>query len=179
MSTLGQGPNPRKNPSSAMGRILLGMDVVEDKGGNLLLVMTLQIIPRNKTSTKVEKDNRENGNVWGKGCYYCIQCLIPDIVMLFCLYNHSQQLEGRANGTSTYPRNPIQEEGNYYKKGMEGDRKKGLRPPQHTRGTRKSFSDRAEDQSSLVNSVHLSLIVKKTVLIVVHTLKPSSLTHSL
>ena len=63
MSTLGQEPSPRKNPSSAMGRILFGMDVVEDKGGNLLLVMTLQIIPRNKTSTKVEKDNRENGNV--------------------------------------------------------------------------------------------------------------------
>ena len=27
--------------------------------------------------------------------------------MLFCLYNHSQQLEGKADGTSTYPRNPL------------------------------------------------------------------------
>ena len=56
-------PSPRKNPSSAMGRTLLGMDVAEDKGGNLLLVVTLQIIPWNRKSIKAEKDNRENGNV--------------------------------------------------------------------------------------------------------------------
>ena len=53
------------------------------------------------------------------------------------------------------------------------------RDPQRSRGTRKSSSNRAEDQSSLVNSVHLSLIVKNTVLTIVHTLKPSSLAHSL
>ena len=46
-----------------MGRTLLGMDVAEDKGGNLPLVVTLQIIPRNRKSTKAEKDNGENGNV--------------------------------------------------------------------------------------------------------------------
>ena len=63
MSTLGQGPSPRKNPSSAMGRTLLSMDVAEDKGGNLPLVVTLQIIPRNRKSTKAEKNNGENGNV--------------------------------------------------------------------------------------------------------------------
>ena len=56
-------PSLRKNPSLAMGRTLLGMDVAEDKGGNLLLVVTLQIIPRNMKSTKAEKDNGENGNV--------------------------------------------------------------------------------------------------------------------
>ena len=99
--------------------------------------------------------------------------------MLFCLDNHSQQLEGRADGTSTYPRNPIKDKGNYYKKGREGDRKLGAETPQHTRGTRKSSLDRAKDKSSLVNSVHLSLIVKNTVLTVVHTLKPSSLAHPL
>ena len=49
--------------------------------------------------------------------------------MLFYLYNHSQQLKGRVDGTSTYPRNPIQKKKNYYKKGGEGDRKAGLRPP--------------------------------------------------
>ena len=32
MSALGLGPNPRKKPSLAMVRILLSMDVVEDKG---------------------------------------------------------------------------------------------------------------------------------------------------
>ena len=179
MSTLGQGPSPRKNPSSAMGRTLLSMDVAEDKGGNLPLVVTLQIIPRNRKSTKAKKDNGENGNVWGKGCHYCIQYLVPDIAILFCLYNHSQQLEGRTDGTSTYPRNHIQEEGNDYKKGVEGDRRGGAETPKHTRGIKKSSPDHAEDQSSLVNSVHLSLIVKNTVLTVVHTLKSSSLAHSL
>ena len=63
MPTLGQGPSPRKNLSSAMGRVLLGMDVAEDKGGNLPLVMILHIVPRSKKSTKVEKDNGENGSV--------------------------------------------------------------------------------------------------------------------
>ena len=72
MSTLGQGPSSRKNPSSvmgrkssssAMGRILLGMDIVEDKRVNLLLVVTLQIVPQSRESTKAEKDNGENGSV--------------------------------------------------------------------------------------------------------------------
>ena len=95
-----------------MERTLLGMDVAKDKGGNRPLVVTLQVNPRNRKSTKAEKDDGENGNVRGKGCHDFVQCLVPDIVMFFCLYNHSQQLEGRADGTSTYPRNPIQEEGN-------------------------------------------------------------------
>ena len=46
-----------------MGKTLLGMDVTEDKGGNLLLVVTLQIILRNRKNIKVEKDSGENGNV--------------------------------------------------------------------------------------------------------------------
>ena len=56
---LGYGKNPPRlweEPSSAM-------DVAEDKGSNLLLVVTLRVIPRNMKSTKIEKDNRENGNV--------------------------------------------------------------------------------------------------------------------
>ena len=61
----------------------------------------------------------------------------------------------------------------------EGRQKMGAENPYHTRGTRKNSSDRAEDQFSLVNSVHLSLIVKNTMLTVVHTLRPNSLTHSL
>ena len=138
MSTLGQGPSPRKNPSSAMGRLLLGMDVAENKGGNLPLVVTLQIVPQNRESTKAEQDNGENENVSGKGYHYCIQCLVPNTAILFCLYNHFQQLEGRVDERSTYPRDPIQEEGNDYKKGVEGDRKGGAETPQHTRGTRKA-----------------------------------------
>ena len=63
MSTLGQGFSPRKNPSSAMGRILLGMDIVEDKRVNLPLIVTLQIVPQNRENTKAEKDNEENGSV--------------------------------------------------------------------------------------------------------------------
>ena len=103
-------PRSWEEPSSAM-------DVADDKGSNLLLVVTLRVIPRNRKSTKTENDNRENGNVWGKGCHYYIQCLVPDLAILFCLYNYSQQLEGRADGTSISTRNPIQEGGKYYKRG--------------------------------------------------------------
>ena len=63
MSTLGQGPSLRKNSSLAMGRIFFGMDVAEDKGGNLPLVVTFHIVSRSRKSTKAEKDNGENGNV--------------------------------------------------------------------------------------------------------------------
>ena len=40
-------------------------------------------------------------------------------------------------------------------------------------------SDCAENKLSLINSVHLCLIVMNTILTVIHALKPSSLTHSL
>ena len=101
------------------------------------------------------------------------------MAILLCPYNHSQQLEGRADGTSTYSRDPIQEEENYYKKRVKRDRKGGAETPQHTRGIKKGSPDRAEDQSSLMNPVRLNLIIKNTMMTVVHTLKPSSLAHSL
>ena len=78
------------------------------------------------------------------------------MAVLPCPYNHSQQLEGRADETSTYPRDPIQEEEIYYKKGVKRDREEGT--PQHTRGTRKGSQNHAEDQFSQMNSVHLILI---------------------
>jgi len=56
--------------------------------------------------------------------------------MLFCLYNYSQQLERRADGTSISTKNPIQEKGNYYKRGWretEGRRK----PLSHKRHQKK------------------------------------------
>ena len=40
-------------------------------------------------------------------------------------------------------------------------------------------SDCAKNKLSLINSVHLYLIVMNTILTVIHALKPSSLTHSL
>ena len=46
-----------------MGRILLGMDIAEDKGGNLPLVVTLYIVPQSRKNTKVEKDKGEKGSV--------------------------------------------------------------------------------------------------------------------
>ena len=97
----------------------------------------------------------------------------------FLLLQPLPTTRGEGCGTSTYPRNPIQEEGNYYIKGVEGDRKRELRTPNAPKAPEKSSSDRAKDQSSLVNSVHLSLIVKNIVLTAVHTLKPSSLAYSL
>ena len=63
MSTLGQGPSPRKNPSSAMGKILLGMDIAESKRGKRPLVVTLHIVSQGRKNTKAEKDNGENGSV--------------------------------------------------------------------------------------------------------------------
>ena len=42
-----------------------------------------------------------------------------------------------------------------------------------------SSSDCAENKHSLINSVHLCLIVMNTILTVIHALKLSSLTHSL
>ena len=42
-----------------------------------------------------------------------------------------------------------------------------------------SSSDCAENKLSLINSIHLSLIVVNTILTVIHALKPSSLTNSL
>ena len=52
-------------------------------------------------------------------------------------------------------------------------------PQQQTRGTRKSSSFHVEDQTFLENSVHLNLIMRNTVITIVHTLKPNSLAHSL
>ena len=129
-------------------------------------------VPKQKRITKRIEMSK------GKSCHYCIQCLVPDIAMLFCLYNHSQLLRRRADETSISTRNPIQEEGNYYKKGWR-EAEKGGWNPYHSRGTRKSSSDCAEDQPSLINSVHPCLIVINTMLTVAHALKPSSSTHSL
>ena len=60
---LDQGPSPRKNPSSAMRRILLGRIIAEDKGDNLPLVVTLYIVPWSRKSTITKKDNGEKGGV--------------------------------------------------------------------------------------------------------------------
>ena len=49
---------------------------------------------------------------------------MPDITILLYSYNHSQHLEVGADGTSTYPRDPSQEEENDYKKGSK-ERQKG------------------------------------------------------
>ena len=144
MTTLGQRPSPREKSLFGHGeeKPLLGRrespprhNVAEDGRGNLPPVVTLPIISRRGKSTKAEKDNE---SVERKGCHYRIQCLMPDTAIPLCPYNHSQQLEGRADGTSTYPRGLIQEEGNYYKKGVKRDRKGwGAETPQHTRGPEK------------------------------------------
>ena len=78
---------------------------------------------------------------------------MPDRTILLCPYNHSQQLKGVADGTNTYPRDPIQEEENDYKMGVK--RNKGERmDPEHTGSTKKSSSDRAEDQFYLGSLAH-------------------------
>ena len=56
MFTFGPRAQPKERP-------LLGMDIAEDKKGNLPLVVTLHIVPQSKKSNKVEKDNGEKGSV--------------------------------------------------------------------------------------------------------------------
>ena len=55
MSTLGQGPNPRKNPPRPWKGPFSAVDVAEDRGSNLLLIVTLWVIPRNRKSTKQKR----------------------------------------------------------------------------------------------------------------------------
>ena len=116
ITTLGQRPNPREKSLLDRGESLPRHNVAEDGGGNLPPVVTLLIISRSGKSTKAEKDNE---SVERKGCHYHIRSLVPDTAIPLCPYNHSQQLERKADRTSTYPRGPIQEEGNYYKKGVK------------------------------------------------------------
>ena len=98
--------------------------------------------------------------------------------MLFCLYNHSQQLEGRLIGQVPTLGTPFRRKETTIKREWR-ETEEGAETPQHTRGTKKSSSDRAEDQPSLINLVHPCLTVINTMLAVVHALKPSSSTHSL
>ena len=88
--------------------------------------MTLPIISRSEKSTKAEKDNE---SVERKGCHYHIRCLVPDVAIPLYPYNHSQQLEGRADGTNTYPRDLIQEEENYYKMRVKRNREGRVKTP--------------------------------------------------
>ena len=76
MSALGHGPSPRENPSSAMGRILLGIDVAEDKGDTLPLIVTLQIVPRNTKSTKSRKGQQRKGK--------CLRERLPSLRSVPC-----------------------------------------------------------------------------------------------
>ena len=142
MTTLGQRPSPREKSLLGRGESPPQHNVAEDGGGNLPLVVTLSIISQSWKSTKAKKDNE---SVERKGCHYRIQCFVPDTAIPFCSYNHSQQLEGRADRTSTYPRGPIQEEGNYYKNGVKRDREGGAGTPQHAGGIEKGSPDCDED----------------------------------
>ena len=58
-SLLGHG----KNPSSVMRRTPPWLGVAKDKGNGLLLKVILRVIPWNRISTKIEKDNKKNGNI--------------------------------------------------------------------------------------------------------------------
>ena len=61
----------------------------------------------------------------------------------------------------------------------ETERGGGGRDPQTHQRHQKKLPRLSEDQPSLANSVHLSLIVKNTVITVVYIPKPSSLAHFL
>ena len=136
MTTLGRRPSPREKSLLGHRESPPRYNVAEDGGGNLPPIVTLPIISQSGKSTKAEKDNE---SVERKGCHYRIQCLMPDTAIPLCPYNHSQQLEGRADGTSTYPKGPTQEEGNYYKKrDRERGRGETQRPPNTLKASKKA-----------------------------------------
>ena len=56
-------PIQGRTPPQSWEEPSLAMDVAEDKGSSLLLGVTLRVIPWNRVSTKVEKDNRKKGNI--------------------------------------------------------------------------------------------------------------------
>ena len=96
---LGQRPNPRKNPSSAMGRTLPRPYLVEDKGNGLPLRVILQVIPWNMISED-RKGQRKEWKYLRENCHCCIKCSVPNRAILFSIYNHSQRLWGGADGTN-------------------------------------------------------------------------------
>jgi len=53
---------------------------------------------------------------------------VPNTAILLCSYNHSQQLEVGADGTSTYHGDPSQEEENDYKRGVKRNKREGGTP---------------------------------------------------
>ena len=66
---------PAQNPSLAIVRILLGMDVAEDKGGNLPLVVTLQIIPRTRKTAKQKRTTEKTEVSEGKAAINAFRVL--------------------------------------------------------------------------------------------------------
>ena len=135
MTILGQRSSPREKSLFGRRESPPQHNVVEDGGGNLPPVVTLPIISWSGKSTKVEKDNE---SVERKDCHYHIRCLVLDTAIPLYPCNHSQQLEGRADETSTYPRDPIQEEEIYYKMEVKRDRGGG-RPPNTQEGPEKAL----------------------------------------
>ena len=77
---------------------------------------------------------------------------MPDTAILLCPYNHSQQLEVGADGTSTYPKDPIQEEENDYKKGSK--EKQGRGDPNTPEAPEKAPRILPRTNFYLLNSAH-------------------------
>ena len=96
--------------------------------------------------------------------------------MLFSLYNHFQRLWRGADGTSISTLDLM------LHVDVGGRREASIKWGLTTTtrgGTKKSSSDCAKDQPSLINSVHPCLIVMNTILTVIHILQFSFLTHYL
>ena len=108
MTTLGQRPSPREKSLLGHQESPPRHNVAEDEGGNLPPVVTFPIISRSRKSTKAEKDNES-------GCYYHIQSFVLDTAIHLCPYNWKEMLMGQVPTLG----GPIQEEENYYKKGVK------------------------------------------------------------
>ena len=79
-------PWPWEGPSSAI-------NVAEEKGRNLVLVITFRVISPNKKSTKTTKNK-------GKTAITAIKYSTPNRAILFSFYNHTQPLWVWTDGTS-------------------------------------------------------------------------------
>ena len=58
-----------------MGRTPPRLGVAEDKGNGLSLRVALRVIPWNRKSTKTEKDNGKNRNIYGKAAIIAFSTL--------------------------------------------------------------------------------------------------------
>ena len=154
-----KGPIQGKTPHRLWKGPFSAVDVAEDKGSNLLLVVTLRVIPRNRKSTKQKRTTKKREMSEKKAAIIAFSALNltkPCISAFTTTPNNWREgLMGQVSALGAQ----FRRKETTIKRGRR-ETERGAGNPYQTRRTRKGSSDRVEDQSSLINLVHLSLIVK-------------------